>query len=175
MSKSTIGRRALVAGVATAAAAIPSVSGLPADAAAADPIYAAIERHKAAYRLAMVAGRVRSNTVDAKWSPDYDAVECRRVQEADLEATHASDTAARALTTIRPTTMAGVLALICYVQEFNAGAVFLEPDPSVDESEVEWRSAPMFWPESNDDEIDLFGYAILANVRLALEAMAVRS
>jgi hypothetical protein len=34
----------------------------------------------------------------------------------------------------------------------------------------------MFWPESQDeDEIDLFGYAVLANVGGALEAMGVAS
>jgi hypothetical protein len=70
--------------------------------------------------------------------------------------------------------MAGLLALIRHVEAFNAGAFFLEPYP---ESTVsDWQSAPMFWPESNDeDEIDLFGYAVLANVRSALEAMAAAS
>jgi hypothetical protein len=89
---------------------------------------------------------------------------------ADDAATDAADE----LTTVRPTTMAGVLALIRYVEAFNAGAFFLEPYP--EDTVSDWQSKPMFWPESNDeDEIDLFGYAVLANVRSALEAMAAVS
>ena len=94
--------------------------------------------------------------------------------EASSVADDADEDAANALITVRPTTMAGVLALIRHVEAFNAGAFFLEPYP--EDTVRDWQSAPMFWPESKDeDEIDLWGYAVLANVRRALEAMAVVS
>jgi hypothetical protein len=60
------------------------------------------------------------------------------------------------------------LALIEYVEAFNAGAYYLEPEP--DETVVQWQSAPMFWPPHEDD-IHLFGYLVLANVRRALEVL----
>jgi len=135
--------------------------------AAPDPIFAAIERHKAAFRRSQECGRTRSGTVDAKWSPEYDHAACIAAEAADEAAVKGSDKAALALTTTQPTTVAGLLALLDYVQAFNAGAQFLE----------DWgASAPMHWPAmDDDDEMDLFGYAILANVRRALEAMAVQS
>jgi hypothetical protein len=112
--------------------------------------------------------------VDAKWAPEYNPVKLKAADEANSAANDASTDAA--LTTVRPTTMAGVLALIGHVVAFNAGAYFLEPYP--DSAVSNWQSAPMFWPESKDedeDDIDLFGYAVLANVRSALEAMGVAS
>jgi hypothetical protein len=153
-------RRAVLAGAATAVA---STGIVPAKAMESDPIFAAIERHKEAFRLSQVARRIRSNTGDAG--------------EADNAACNVATVAANALTTIRPATMAGLLALIHHVEAFNAGAFFLEPDPRwPEESGPEWQSAPMHWPESEDeDEIDLFGFAVLANVRRSLEAMAARA
>ncbi len=113
----------------------------------------------------MAACRIESNTVDAEWSPEYNPVECKAVKEAASEA-HA---AANALTTIRPTTIAGPLALMQHVEQFNAGAFALDIDP-------ECRSVPMHWPaDLDEDEIDLFGYSVLANVRSALDDMAVQS
>jgi hypothetical protein len=159
---------------AMAGAAGLSAIPMAASAMAPDPIFAAIERHKVAFRISQEAGRIQCYTVDAEWSPKYDPVKCKAVKEASSVADDAATDAANALITVRPTTMAGVLALIRHVEAFNAGAFFLEPWP---ESTVgDWQSRPMFWPESNDeDEIDLWGYAVLANVRRALEAMAVQS
>jgi hypothetical protein len=165
-------RRAVLAGVAvtpvlaTPALALSSLGG-------ADPIFAAIERHKAAYRIQMEAGRIRCHTADAKWDPEYDPVKCEAAKEAYTAAADASDDAAAAdaLTTIRPTTMAGVLALLHHVEAFNAGAFFLDPWP--DSTVRDWQSKPTFWPNWEDEDgIDQFGYAVLANVRAALEAMA---
>jgi hypothetical protein len=128
----------------------------------ADPIFAAIERHKAAFRLSQEKGRIRSSTVDAPWADEYDPVLVHAAETADVEAICAAEAAANALTTIQPTTMDGLLALLQHVEAFNAGAYCLEPK--------HWQSAPIFWPEH-----DLFGYLVLANVRRALEAMAVRA
>jgi hypothetical protein len=161
MSKSH-SRRAVLAGIATAPAltapALALTVGPP------DPIFAAIERHKVAFRISQEAGRIRAHMVYCE----------RALLEASSMADDAADNAANELITVQPATMAGVLALIRHVEAFNAGAFFLEPYPGVAVSN--WQSAPMFWPELKDeDDIDLFGYAVLANVRRALEAMAAVS
>ena len=162
----TTTRRAILAG----AAALPALA-LPAMAATElDPIFAAIEEHKVAFRDSQVASRIRCYVIDVEWSPDYDPVKCKAALEASSAADDADADAANALTTIQPTTIAGLLALMHHVEAFNAGAFALDIDPD------EWRSRPFFWPaDVDDDEIDLFGYSILANVRAALEAMAVQS
>lgn len=148
-------RRAVLAG----AACLPvlSVEGL---ATTADPIFAAIDKHKIAFLLYLRTGRVQFNMEDA--APEYEAA-----QKAASTATDASREAACALTTIMPATMGGVLALLTYVEQFNAGNFALDAD---------WRSAAFCWPADVDDnDIDLFGYEVLANVRRALESMAVQS
>jgi len=177
----TTSRRAVLAGIATAPALAGSTLTLAGATALShqaslgpDPIFAAIEQHKVAFRISQEAGRIRFYTVDAEWAPEYDPVKLEAADEASSVADDDYDDAANALLTVRPTTMAGVLALIRHVEAFNAGAFFLEPYP--DRAVSNWQSSPMFWPESKDeDEIDLWGYYVLANVRSALEAMAVVS
>jgi hypothetical protein len=161
MTTTATPRRAVLVGVVAVFAA-PTLATI-----APDPIFAVIERHKVAYRISSVCGLTRCNAVDATWSPRYDeAALAAAVAEAD-DAEAEADGAAFALTTIRPTSMAGVFALIGYVEAFNSGGYALE----------DWgASSPMHWPECDDaNEMDQFGYLILANVRAALEAMAVRS
>jgi hypothetical protein len=170
--KTTTSRRAVLAGIAAAPAlAAPALAEIG---SSPDPIFAAIERHKVAFRTSQEAGRIRVYTVDCEEAPEYDAVKHKAAEEADCAATDASNDAAYALTTIRPTTMAGALALLRYVEAFNAGAFFLKPWP--DSTVSDWQSGAFFWPEDKDEhDIDLFGYRFLANVRSALEAMAVQS
>ena len=112
----TTSRRAVLAG----AAAIPALS-LPAVAAVAtpDPVFAAIERHKAAALLAMQKSMVQSDTPD--FGPEHDPEVHARVQEEQGSATDASYEAAYDLTLIEPTTPAGIVALIDYVEAFNEG------------------------------------------------------
>jgi hypothetical protein len=170
--RDTLTRRSLIAGSAALAAAVPATT----TPAGADPIYSAIERHKAAFRISQVANRIQATTVDTEWHPDYDPVECEKAEKAADSAYDEASTAANALTSIRPITMAGVLALIRYVDAFNGGAFFLEPDFPEGGTADDWRSAPTHWPDTKDeDEIDIFGFLVLANVRSALEAMAVWS
>lgn len=168
----TTSRRAVLAGAAALAtgATVNTAAIAALSATESDPIFAAIETHKAAFRLWQEKSRIRSNMVDAKWAPEYDAELVDAAQTASHDAHGAASAAANALTTIHPTTMAGILALIEYVEAFNAGAYFLEPLQPGDTLD-DWRSAPMFWPAHVADEIDLFGYLVLANVRRALEAM----
>jgi hypothetical protein len=88
--------------------------------------------------------------VDCEEAPEYDAVGLEAADEADSAASAADADAANALITIRPTTMAGVLALIRYVEAFNGGAFFLEPWPG--RTVRDWQSAPSssihkLWPK----------------------------
>src|SRR5579862_110532 len=116
-------RRAILAGIAAA-----PMAAVPAIALATDPIFAAIERHKAAFRASQEAGRIQSGTIDLEGAAGYDVL-CEAAQVASDAADEANEDAAYALLTVRPTTMTGVLALIRYVEEFNAGAFFLAPLP----------------------------------------------
>ena len=134
----TPSRRAVLAGAATLPAlAVPSIvqaSNSP------DPIFALIERHKTAYRREMECGRECFNTVDAPWAPEYDAAVHAAAEAADQSATEASQDAAFALTEIQPTTIAGVVALIEYVEAFNSGAFYLEPWSG--STLADWQSRP---------------------------------
>jgi hypothetical protein len=160
-------RRAILAG----AAALATVPAL-ATSSSTDPIFAAIEQHKIAFHASQTANCIQSSTVDAEWSPEYDPIVCKTVDETAAVAHEAAEEAAYALTTIQPTTIPGLLALMGHVAAFNEGAFA----PEIDRN---WKSRPADWPAVFDDtdtnEIDLFGYAILANVREALAAMTVQS
>jgi len=177
---STTSRRAILAGIA----AIPAATSLPAIATAAtepDPIFAAIERHKVAFPISMAASSVRMGTVDAKWSSEYDPVKLEKAEAARSAADDEAGDAAFNLTLIEPTTFAGIVALIDYMEEFNQGQFRLEGE------EDEWFSAAYMWPaadqfefEGHDERHDPDGelgmaYAILLNVRDALRALAVQS
>ncbi len=167
----TTSRRAVLAGIAAAPAlAVPALAATVND-FTVDPIFAAIEKHKEAFRIYHEAARVRMHTVDAKWSPEYDADALEVAQQAEDAGYEAHEDAAYALTEVRPTTMAGVLALLRYVEDFNSGAFFLEPLPGSAVSD--WQSSTIAWPADKDENgLDVFGYAFLANARAALEAIA---
>jgi hypothetical protein len=162
---STTTRRTLVTGLAGVAVLTQATQAAPTHVANADPIFAAIERHKAAYRLSSECSMRGANYPD--FGDGHDPVVHKQIHDAEAAATKADKKAAFALTTTQPTTMAGVLALMRYVEDFNAGAFVLE----------DWgASRPFFWPETEDEDgIDKFGYALFANVRRSLNALAVRS
>lgn len=170
MSTKTTRRTVLAgaAGAATLATAAFAAIG-PQPSPNDDPIFAAIERHKVVFRISQVAGRIQSNTCSAEWAPEYDPVEYEAAEDAANAAFDAHAIAANLLTTTRPSTIGGVLALLRHVDAFNAGAFELNDGGDI------WRSMPTSWPAHLDDEdIDMFGYAILANARAALEALVVR-
>ncbi|RIK96387.1 MAG: hypothetical protein DCC74_10500 [Proteobacteria bacterium] len=124
--------------------------------AAVDPIFAAIENHRHAicelYR-----------TEDEH--PDDDDSEYVRAAHS-----HMDDTAIE-LTNVRPTTMAGIFALLTYVNQINTGKVHLPgyPDRHTEEE---------FWPcELSDDSVKNprgrvlelpFPYWIMENIRAAI-------
>ena len=156
---------ALAAGSAVNVAAV--VKARAAD-IPADPILAAIEAHKAAFIRRLETSKPRGCM--RRSDRDYAASAA-----ADDEACEAADEAAFELGDTQPTTLAGVLALIDYVRDFNKGKFRLDDV---------WASAPYNWPSADafdfEDISDDGGecgmaYAVLLNVRHALAALAVQS
>lgn len=164
-------RRAVLAG---AAAMIPATAtvAVARELAGPDPIFAAIERNRALYLRHLESARFAFDMDDG---PEKEAAEA--LNRPDYEAWH---NAASSLTTIAPTTIAGVLALIDHIAEFNRGEIFLAGD------RFDWSSGSEYWPEDiaeNDPSIPKddwgvvdFGLLILRNVRNALASIeAVQS
>ena len=143
----------------------------------ADPIFAAIEAHRCAYILAScfssAAGNLPDHLQDGSDNPAHVAAEA-----AWRPAAAAQTAAAINLVDTSPTSMAGVLALLAYVESFNNGGLGTEQGlPNG------WHSWPEAWPQElfndkfktrksqNDYEMD-FGFWILSNVREALQNIA---
>src|SRR5262245_7677084 len=128
----------------TALAAAPVLS-IPAIVTAAepDPIFAAIEAHRAAFLEWCRLGEIASRTVD--FGPDYCPAIHNPIHAAGREAQGASLDAAMELVNTVPTTMAGVLALIEYVADFNEGKFGYEEG---------WKSSPDGWPATGYFEFD---------------------
>lgn len=144
-------------------------------AAKADPVFAAIENHRAAYIAYAKTGDVEATT--PSWlgndktatNPAFTAAEAAHSPKADAEAE-----AACALASVVPTTMAGVTALLNYVHDFNHGA--LNESVGVPKG---WASNAQSWPadlipdeatEAKYPELQAipFGIWVLENVREAL-------
>jgi hypothetical protein len=106
-------RRAVLAGIASAAA-LPIAATAPTAALAADPIFAAIERHKATAVIWDAAVDVRSNFNDRHMTDE------RRKQRDELDdavedARAPCDQAGIDLVNTKPTTPAGIIAAIAYI------------------------------------------------------------
>jgi len=156
----TTSRRAILAG----AASLPALA-IPAAAVTAppDPILALIEAHKAAFRIRL-----------QKLAIHFADEEDKGAEAASNKAMDASVSAAMSLVDTTPTTIAGVVALIAYVDSFNRGAFKVE----------DMQSSVSEWPGGNlvDEKIyeasgesgELgFAFAVLLNVGDALAALAV--
>jgi hypothetical protein len=143
----------------------------PAAGAADDPIFALIEAHKRAFWKRMEAGA-------AYFELDNDDPEREVGEAAHYALSDVANAAAIALTNSAPTTMAGVMALIDYVDAFNRGQFRFND---------EWFSAPYNWTPGasfdfeDSDEIDDpdgecgMAFAVLLNVRKALAMLALQS
>lgn len=110
MKRLTTSRRAILVGLAAAATPIApavatSMGGLPASSATVDPIYAAIERRRAAYETAesRCAAFDESGTAEA--------------EEEQLTAIDVLTTAENELRETEPTTIAGAVALLRYIAD----------------------------------------------------------
>jgi hypothetical protein len=159
----TTTRRAIMAGAAALPVLAAPATAVSKTEVAVDPIFAAIETHRAAFVASMGPCKIWNETVGG--TAEYDAI-----MEAARTADDVACEAANILTELAPTTFAGVSALLDYVEDFNAHQVVLPDDPE------EWFSCPMRWPARLDEnETDLFAYAVLSNVRRAFVALAVRS
>jgi hypothetical protein len=124
----------------------------------ADPIFEAIERHRAAYSRLLSALFVLGPLL-----PGEDGEQA--AQAAAEEAKSEADKNGMALTTTQPTSLGGVIALLRYVESFNAGQI-RSPD-NADHSELE------SWPRISDDdntEGAAFVCAVMSNIRRALTA-----
>ncbi len=159
MTNKTTTRRAVLAGAAAIAA---GANVVPAVALAPDPIFATIETHKAAYKAWAEAVHVESELHHK--DPRMPAAD-----KALRDATDACDDAGRTLATLRPTTIAGVLALLDYIDTFNHAA-FKYPSGSSGHHAWPWREG--------EDAIEIgapivlpFPYLIMNNVRDALAKM----
>src|SRR5690349_16309406 len=75
----------------------------------ADPIFAAIQRHRTAYLTKL--RRLRPYSNDPDFGPEYDRERHQRLRDAFESSDEEAYDAALALAEIQPTTMAGVLAL----------------------------------------------------------------
>jgi hypothetical protein len=103
-------RRAVLAGMASAAVIPTAALGA---APSSDPIYAAIERHKAAMAPYDAAVAIRGAFRDAD---DDTGEEVERMDEAVYAAWESCTQAALDLINTQPTTLAGILAAIRVVQ-----------------------------------------------------------
>src|SRR5579864_2069349 len=99
-------RRAVLAGIAASTAMPSALLAM----AAPDPIYAAIERHKAAGAAWDEVVSVRANYDEA------DDDETQRLQDAAAEAWEPCEQAAIDLLNTAPTTLAGIVTAIQYIQ-----------------------------------------------------------
>lgn len=152
--------------ILTGASALPVVAALSIPAAsvvlnASDPIYSAITKHRRAFEVWIEALDISSKIED---EPAYErtAVLC-----------HAETEAARQLAGIVPTTIAGVFALLTYVDDCNSGKVRAGEEPTPYDTEN--------WPvDLVDEEIITrfgkptkmaFGDFVLRNTKTALHSL----
>jgi hypothetical protein len=139
-----------------------------------DPIFAAIEEYTAAYIKDMAISRATGDL-------NLDDPANKRAKHELAIAGNARNKCGLALTRIRPTTIEGVFALLAYVEEFNAGGIWLEETRGLPWRD-QWRSMVTSWPGIKSDdqacaatEHDMCAFALLSNVHEALKALAVRS
>ena len=135
-------RRLMIAG----AASLPVAAMIPAAALAAepDPIFAAIEKHRAATKV----------VVDTKDEEDL------------VDACHVQDDAAEEMVSVEPTTLAGVMTLLRYVTEHDVA--FSHQDWPADLSDGETLNA-----RGRPLEMPFHGW-LIRQVLSALEGMQVQ-
>lgn len=132
-------RRAILAGAAT----LPALS-VPAIAAAADPIFAAIERHRQAEAAFTAACHAMDNAPSLEGA---EALVGARLDRAVQEYT--------VLTGMTPTTVAGCAALLRYIEAHEA----------------KYRhEGVVLFSDSGSDEIRTAGKSLLSRIASALDA-----
>jgi hypothetical protein len=172
MSPANLSRRAILAG----AASVPAFA-LPAAALAStepDPAFAAIDTHREALVRKMAAARR-----DSELERDDDGK--KEAEAAETLARAAEDDAQWELAIVVPTTLAGILALLAYLDDLYAGEVALSEDPKnwhsgEDESGLSTFADEEIIDKFHGEPIELpLIFWITRNIRTALQTMAVRS
>lgn len=183
MNTTTTTRRAVLAGAASLSAlAIPALAAPP---STPDPIFAAIERHRQSalefYRQVAIEAELdeiipfekrKNYHVEDRDNPDVgrdDDPRWTAFRKTYDIASDEKESSAIELTDTVPTTMAGVVALLAYLDSFARGAVRVSetnyssylhlPDDLFDESVVDHRGRPVELP---------FSWWIMRNVQTAL-------
>jgi hypothetical protein len=171
LSRRTVIAGAAVLGTTTAISATAQCADGPPvpNAGAPDPTFALIETHRSAYIKQLESGRGQFHMDGTPWY----AV-AKAVWDADW---HVSVAASFALAETVPTTVAGMAALLDYVEFFNSGGLALEPWP--DATRDDWASSPECWPCYDDDggvflegNGASFAWALLRNVAKFIDAQS---
>jgi len=173
MSSSHVSRRAILAGASAVPiiALAPGAQAFPAVATASppidDPIFAVIEKHRAALIFQMAKSRVvcHLNNHD----PEYETAE-EEEQSARAEENFAQELLAGSV----PSTPAGAVALLAYVDDLCTQKIVLAEDPT------QWYSQHQILDDFlRDDVVDAFSghvmslpffFWVMRNVRATLEA-----
>ena len=171
---SHLSRRSLV----TSAAALPALA-VPAAAIAAvpgpDPTFAAIAAHRDAY-----LSRMRAAVPTMELEPgDERETELDAALDAAYEVQHQAEWE---LSEVVPTSMAGVIAMLRYLEDWQEQAICLPEDPA------NWHSGGQsndetasIWTYEADDRFDKFSgkplklpftYWVMKNIRQALESLS---
>jgi hypothetical protein len=151
----------------------PSIAKAESAVSGGDPIFAAIAAHREAFMLTLKAIKVRVPLHPR--APE--------AQAADAAVSAAHDVLAEAeiaLIAIQPTTMAGVIALLDYIDDFHTQAIVLPEDPKNYHSEVSFLSDGLqddrLINRFNGEPIELpFNFWIMNNVREALQTLTMQS
>ena len=172
-----LNRRTILAGAAAVPAlAIPGAASTFATASEPDPVFVTVAGHREAFvehmRAARLDGKLMRGDPRAEASgAALDAAD-EVYQEATLE-----------LSEVVPTTMAGVVALLRYLEEFQEQAIELPEDPrgwhsgDHDALLTETYEHPNLVDKFNGEPLELpFVYWVMLNVRTALQSLtAVQS
>jgi hypothetical protein len=161
-------RRAVITGASTlaAASAVNVVAITTTRSAEPDPILEAIKQHREAYMRFAASGAVYGRL--GPWATGYEPA--AKAHDADYEDVMIVGIE---LVKVVPTTLAGVLALLSYVDEFNAGALYPPGD------RYNWSSCPSMWPShliedsgfNDDEDVDPFPWFLMRNVANALRTI----
>lgn len=173
-------RRTLVTGTvaALAAGSVVNLAAIVAK-ADADPILAVIERHRAAFAATCallqeqnrLENEIRRAARRSNWI--LDKIEIAETDDPrwidftrrDFASSCALDDAATAMIEVRPTTMAGVLALLAYIDDFNRGTRsehYIWPGELIDDKTMDGRGNPLEMP---------WAFWVMRNVQAALQSI----
>jgi hypothetical protein len=167
-------RRTILAGVAAVSAlAIPAAGAASTFAAASEPdqVFATVAAHRGAFVEYMRAARLDGKLMRSDPGAEATGAALDAADEVYQEATWK-------LSEVVPTTMAGVVALLRYLEEFQEQAFELPEDPrgwhsgDHDALLTETYEHPNLVDKFNGEPLELpFTYWVMQNVRTALQSL----